>query len=271
MDFNLPLKFSTEQIAPNFWRFNEGMGDNPYVDAYLVVGDKRAAFIDALQSEQPRSLVDQIREITDLPVDVLITHGHPDHAGAEVKKFAEADGFNLYMSMDDFPIARNMFAPWFEEGMFKDIKEGDVFDLGGIKLEAIRVAGHTPGSFSFLDRENGRCFTGDALGVWMQLDHSLTLTEYVSELRKFEKVLAGVPGVRLYIGHMTQAPNGYHTAEHVTNMIEACEKILSGELEGQEVKLPPEMADSPMAALMKGARILQYKTANVTYRDSKLR
>ena len=75
MDFNLPLKFFTEQLAPN-WRFNEGMGDNPYVDAYLVVGEKRAAFIDALQSEQPKSLVEQIREITKLPVDVIITHGH---------------------------------------------------------------------------------------------------------------------------------------------------------------------------------------------------
>ncbi len=247
------------------------MGDNPYVDAYLVVGEKRAAFIDALQSEQPRSLAEQIREITDLPVDVLITHGHPDHAGAEVKKLAQAEGFALYMSMDDFSIAKDMFAPWFTEDMFLDIKEGDVFDLGGVKLEAHRVAGHTPGSYAFLDRENKRCFTGDALGVWMQLDHSLTLTEYVSELKKFEKVLAEVPDVKLYIGHLNQAPNGYHTAEHVTNLREACEKILSGELEGQEVQLPSELADSPMADLMKGAKILLHKTANVTYRENKLR
>ena len=73
MDFNLPAKFTVEQLAPGFWRFNEGMGDNPYVDAYLLVGNKRAAFIDALQSEQPKSLAEQIRDITDLPVDVLIT------------------------------------------------------------------------------------------------------------------------------------------------------------------------------------------------------
>lgn len=271
MDFNLPVKFFVEQLAPDLWRFNEGMGDNPYVDAYLVVGKKRAAFIDALQSEQPKSLVDQIREITDLPVDVLITHGHPDHAGAEVKKMVGAEGFTLYMSMDDFPIAKHMFASWLTADMFNDIREGDVFDLGGVKLEAFRVAGHTPGSYAFLDRDNKRCFTGDALGVWMQLDHSLLLAVYERELRRFEKVLAGVPDVKLYNGHLNQAPNGYYTAEHVTNLREACGMILSGEMRGEDVVLPPQMEDSPMAALMKGAKILQYKTANITYRENKLR
>lgn len=270
MDFDLNAKFSVEELAPGLWRFNENMGGNG-VDAYLVAGEKRAALIDALQSEQPKSLVEQIREITDLPVDVLITHGHPDHAGDEIKKMAGADGFTLYMSKDDLPVAKNMFAPWFTDEMFRDIREGDTFDLGGTKLEAYRVAGHTPGSYVFLDRTNGRCFTGDAFGVWMQLDHSLLLAVYERELRRFEKVLADVPDVRLYIGHMNQAPGGWFTAEHVTNLREACGKILSGELRGEDAEIPPQLADSPLADVMKGAKVLRYKTATVTYRENKLR
>jgi hypothetical protein len=71
---------------------------------------------------------------------------------------------------------------------------------------------------------------------------------------------------------MNQAPDGFFTAVHVTNMREACEMLLSGELVGREVQLPPAMADSPMAALMKGAKIAQHKTVtNLTYRENRLR
>jgi len=271
MDINSSEKFTVEQLAPDFWHFNESMGENSSVDAYLLVGKKRAALIDALMSEQPKSLVEQIREITDLPVDVLITHGHPDHAGAEVKKMVGAEGFTLYMSIDDLPIAKNSFAPWFTADMFKDIREGDVYDLGGVKLEAFRVAGHTPGSYVFLDRDNNRCFTGDAFGVWMMLDHSLLLAVYERELRRFEKAIAGVPDVKLYGGHLNQAPDGYYTAEHVTNLREACGMILSGEMRGEDVVLPPEMENDPMADIMRDAKILRHKTASITYRENKLR
>jgi len=263
--------FTVTQISPDLWRFNEGMGENPYVDAYLVVGTERAAIIDALQSKQPVSLAKQIREITSLPVDVLLTHGHPDHAGAEVAGFLEEDGFTLYMAHADVEIAKS-FAPEFTVEMFIDIKEGDTYDLGGTILTAYCVAGHTPGSYVFLDRENRRCFTGDVFGVWMQLDHSLTIAEYAEELKRFEKTLADVPETVFWTGHLAQAKGETLTAIHATNMREACELLLSGELVGREMELPPGMAESPMAALMKGARIAEHKTVkSLTYKDSKLR
>lgn len=263
--------FELEKIAPNVWRFHESMGDMAAVDAYLVVGMERAALIDTLQSDLSRSLVDIIREITDKPVDVLITHGHPDHAGAEVRKLAETADFTLHMNLDDLPIAQKMFAPWFTPAMFKDIREGCKYELGGITLEAHRVAGHTPGSMVFLDRENKRCFTGDALGVWLQLDHSLPMIVYIEELKRFEEKLADIPDTTLWIGHAVQAPTGYFTADHVTNMRQACEMVLRGELIGTALEFPPHMADSPMAQLMKGAKIAQFKTVTgLTYREDRL-
>jgi hydroxyacylglutathione hydrolase len=271
MDFSAPRSFATERLASNLWRFGEGFGGEPYVDAYLVIGSARACLIDALESEQPVSLVEQIRGITDLPVDVLLTHGHPDHAGAEVKKMLGAEGFRLYMNHADLPIAAAMIGPWFNAHEVTDLREGDRFELGGLTLETYRVAGHTPGSMVFLDRRNGRCLTGDAFGVWLQTQDALPMAVYVDELKRFGRVVAGMSDTRFWAGHMAQSPGGYLSAEVVADMREACEKVMSGEIVGQDVVLPPELADSPLAAFLRGAKIVQYRTVTgLTYREESI-
>ena len=42
------------------------------------------------------------------------------------------------------------------------IRNGDVFDLGDIRLEVIETPGHSPDSVMYLDRENQILFTGDS-------------------------------------------------------------------------------------------------------------
>ena len=69
------------------------------VDAYLVLGSQRCLLIDCLMLRC--NLYQQIREITDLPLDVLITHGHPDHAGMETKSLYE-HGAKIYMNKEDY-------------------------------------------------------------------------------------------------------------------------------------------------------------------------
>ena len=39
------------EIRENIWQFNEANEMGPYVDAYLIVGDKKALLVDALQTE----------------------------------------------------------------------------------------------------------------------------------------------------------------------------------------------------------------------------
>jgi glyoxylase-like metal-dependent hydrolase (beta-lactamase superfamily II) len=53
----------------------------------------------------------------------------------------------------------NYAIPAFKISRF--VKDGDVIDLGGRKLEVLATPGHTPDSVSLLDRANGLLFTGD--------------------------------------------------------------------------------------------------------------
>jgi glyoxylase-like metal-dependent hydrolase (beta-lactamase superfamily II) len=41
------------------------------------------------------------------------------------------------------------------------VKDGEILDLGGRRLEVLGTPGHTPDSLSLLDRANGLLFTGD--------------------------------------------------------------------------------------------------------------
>ncbi len=43
------------------------------------------------------------------------------------------------------------------------LKEGDILDLGNMKLEVLEVPGHTPGSIALFDKEHGILFSGDTL------------------------------------------------------------------------------------------------------------
>ncbi len=49
---------------------------------------------------------------------------------------------------------------------FQDLKEGDVFDLGGISVEIYACPGHTKGSLCMLVREERTLITGDACNTF---------------------------------------------------------------------------------------------------------
>ena len=79
------MNIQVQNINDTFFRLSElsdlrGDGELlPGVDAYLLTGEKRAVLVDTLQNAT--GLYEKVRELTELPLDVLITHGHIDHAG----------------------------------------------------------------------------------------------------------------------------------------------------------------------------------------------
>lgn len=155
---------------------------------YLVIGEDRACVIDTMNGYCDLSAF--VRSVTDKPVIVVNTHGHPDHI------FGNIYFDNALLHPDDLPLAAGFVDdPEFvafcrEKGRsmppFQPIRGGDVIDLGGRTLEVFELPGHTPGSVLLLLREDRILFTGDAINhhLWMQLDGCLKLDAFANELDK---------------------------------------------------------------------------------------
>ena len=110
---------------------------------YLVIGEHRSCVIDTMMGYN--DLRKAVRGITDKPLVVVNTHGHPDHIYGNVY-FEEA-----YMNLNDEQVAaRYIDDPEFQEDCrkrglsmppFQDIHGGDVIDLGGKTLEVYDLPG----------------------------------------------------------------------------------------------------------------------------------
>jgi glyoxylase-like metal-dependent hydrolase (beta-lactamase superfamily II) len=102
---------------------------------------------------------------------------------------------------------------------------GQVFDLGGRKLEVIDLKGHTPGSVGLLDREDRILYSGDGLNthLWMQLDHSLPLRELESTILRL-KADFGCAFDHILTGHAKDL----RSAELVDQLLKGCREILAG-------------------------------------------
>ena len=206
--------FKVEKVADKTWAIR----DKTQVACYLVEGEEKALLIDTCWGFG--NLVELVQSITLLPVNVVITHGHPDHVcGA----FQFSD---LYISNEDRGLLTSFYNKQTRkqliENRFKDqhsadfskekwinaelgnvsiIKEGDVFELGKRNLKVIAIPGHTPGSICLLDGENELLFSGDFIQtapVLMHLDTSLPLSTYFDSLvhvcsfeEAYDKILPG--------------------------------------------------------------------------------
>lgn len=211
---------------------------------YLVCGNKKAALIDTVNGLE--NLKDVVREITDLPLMVINTHGHCDHVYGNVF-FEEAYIHPEDVAVHDahFELRRNtpahmakIYGATEEEFKFfvnadacrlNPIKEGEIVDLGGVTLEVIRVEGHTHGSICLLDKASGNFFTGDAMnvgGFWMQLEESASFETYLNSLnalapyRKYIKEIHG--------GHSVPAIS----PEFIDIMINGVKELLETKGEG---------------------------------------
>ena len=103
---------------------------------YIVEGKRKAVLIDA--GTVIPGLDKIVAQITNKPVTLILTHVHPDHAGA-VECFEE-----VWINPAD-----TVFAPAFMpnyKGTIKFLEHGQKIKLGGRTLETYFTPGHTPGS-----------------------------------------------------------------------------------------------------------------------------
>lgn len=178
--------------------------------SYLIVGEKKAVIIDTGMGVS--SVKAEAEKLTDRPLCVINTHGHPDHAGGN-SEFEET-----YLNPADFDVFERMASlefrtediahmPGGAELVRKlmptpkrpaPLEDGQTFDLGGRTLKIVFAPGHTHGSLCVLDEKTGCLFVGDnamrrvSLHEW----NSSSLPEYKATLQKLidlkpAKVLGG--------------------------------------------------------------------------------
>ena len=119
-----------------------------WVRQFLSVGEEEALLIDTGVEES--HVAEAVRQITSLPVRVVLTHGDHDHAG----------GLGAFGSCLVHPEDADMLPP---EIRWQPLREGDTLECGGYRFEVLHIPGHTPGSIALLDREHRILVSGDAV------------------------------------------------------------------------------------------------------------
>lgn len=208
------------------------MDDNQEATGYLVAGEKKALVIDTMNGYEDVKAV--VREITDLPLMVVNTHGHPDHIYGNIY-FEKA-----YMNPADFPLAETFIkAPQFVSECqkrslrmpeFLPILPGEMIDLGGVELEVIGLPGHTPGGICLLIRKDRILFTGDSImeQTWMQLPDSLPMKEFLENLNKLEPIWTEIDYV------LTGHGSGFEDASLCRAHRDAVAELCAGKTENDE-------------------------------------
>src|SRR5262245_56396931 len=170
-----------------------GSGNHTYL---LVDEHGSAALIDAGVGEA-KHLEELARALEDHRAqlrDVLVTHGHPDHASG-VTAIARAH-----------PHARFFKFPWpDEDGRYPvdwlPIRDNDPFTIGSETVAAVHTPGHSSDHIAFWHAGSHSAFTGDLVvqgsSVMIHASRGGDLAQYLQSL---ERVLAMAPS-RLLPAH----------------------------------------------------------------------
>ena len=184
---------------------------------YLVAGRESAALIDTGMGIG--SLLTYVRGLTELPLIVVNTHGHPDHAGGNHEFehcYMHSADRRWYIEMctweyraKDADVLCPQHAEEYKAQLLPmaelplPLDEMTRIELGGRSLRLIRTPGHTPGSVCLWDEDNQILFAGDSLSgnaVWMYDRYSEPLEVFYQSLYELDKEI-GMPAA-CCIGHL---------------------------------------------------------------------
>ena len=258
--------YTVTELAPKTWLIDDNGADN----MYLVEGSKKALLIDT--GLGAADLVATIQKITDKPVIVVNTHGHPDHSGANYQfdkiymYKADIEAAKMYSSVEQRknageamqgghkPADSELYKGEFKNPEYTAVSEGFEFDLGGRVIRVMETPGHTPGSICLLDVQNKMLFSGDTNNglVWLFLQNCLPLSQYRKTLEKQVSRLAEFSVI--YPGHGPAMDSSF-----IKDQLECVKSILNGTCDSQ-----------PYESFAGNARICSFGNASVAFNPENL-
>jgi len=186
---------------------------------YLVEGNDKAVLIDA--GTRIADLDKAVASITKKPITLVATHAHPDHTGSAINYFPE-----LYINPGD--AGARFLADY--KGKIRDLKDGEVIDLGGRTLEVVFTPAHTPGSTTFLDKKAGYGFSGDSFGSGNLLLFG-TFSQLLATCQKMSALMEKYGIKYLHPGHYSG--RNVETKQRVDDEATISRDALSGKLKGE--------------------------------------
>lgn len=235
--------FTYKEIEKNVWVID----DHKAVNVYLITGKDSSLVVDTgMGTADLQSL---ISKLTNKPLIVVNTHGHPDHTGANYQfgkvyihpaDSVAARECNLpdnranaaaTMLRGEHPAKNELYnkSPFYTK--LVPVHEGHVFDLGDRYIKVIETPGHTPGSICLLDVNNKLLFSGDNDNtlVWLFLNSCSPLHDYLKTLEKLKQRIKEFR--TLLPGHGVPMPSGF-----IIDQIACVKSILDGTCKSQEYK-----------------------------------
>lgn len=196
------------EIMPCVWMLTDRMG----MHMSLLVGTEKALLIDTGYGFD--DITAAVRQITPLPFDVLLTHGHHDHAcGAfQFEKVwmhrEEESVFTFYAGnwrqrvWQQAAAKRLDLSDWTEEAFVTTpcgqaaFIEPCEMDLGGLTVQILHCPGHTSGSLCVYVKERKLLLPGDDMNptTWIFFPECEGLGTLIDSLKNaaalpFEQVL----------------------------------------------------------------------------------
>lgn len=228
--------FTSERVSEHLTRIITPCG----VCMYLAEGTEKAALLDT--GFGFGDLKGYVESLTSKPYEVLLSHGHMDHAGGSVQ-FGR-----VYLNERDWALEKwhntrerriwdvhhgpgGMPAGITEADFLPDrtlpytpLDEGDVFDLGGVTVVPIAVPGHTAGSLIFLLPEDRTALFGDACG-----EHTLLLFQESAPISEYRAALVHMREFEGQFDTVLRNHGSYSSPKQIlADNIELCGQILAG-------------------------------------------
>ena len=138
-------------------------------NCYIVINDETKECFIIDPGASGKQIAEKLRQDNLIPVAVLLTHGHFDHA-ASAKTLAKEFDIKIYAHEEEADTLRDpqKNVSWMiqlKESYDADVflKDNQVINLAGFEIKVLHTPGHTEGGCCYYIAEEAVVFTGDTL------------------------------------------------------------------------------------------------------------